>query len=66
MPRVSLQSNRIYELLPMQMARNITNRMALARFGSLTVTKKRMVIATLVEWIVAKFKHLLSAHFNVE
>lgn len=66
MPRVSLQSNRIYELLPIQMARNITNRIALARFGSLTVTKKRIVMATLVEWIVAKFKHLFSAHLIVE
>lgn len=50
----------------MQMARNITNKIALNIFGSIAVTVKRTASATLVVCIVAKFNPFDRPHLIVE
>ena len=42
--------------MPIEMARNMMKRIALKIFGWHAVTKKRMDMASFVEWIVAKFR----------
>ena len=56
------QSGSICVLLLMEISRNIMKRMQLRIFGLQTVTKNRMDMATLVEWIVEKARIFLNAH----
>ena len=52
----------IWLLLPMEIRRNMVKRMQLMMFGSLAVTKNRIVMATFVEWIVANDSTLRRVH----
>ena len=64
--RVPRQICSIYELLPIEIAKNMINKHPLIMTGSLAVTIKSANRATLIEWIIAKLNIFRINHLMPE